>query len=43
MILCTILKRLLVCDIVLNTHAPTEDKIEDVKDSFYEELEHVFD
>jgi hypothetical protein len=29
--------------IVLNVHAPTEDKINDVKDSFYEELEHVFD
>jgi exonuclease III len=32
------------CDIiVLNVHAPTEDKIDDVKDSFYEQLEHVFD
>jgi hypothetical protein len=32
------------CDIiVLNVHAPTEDKIHDVKDSFYEELERVFD
>jgi hypothetical protein len=29
--------------IVLNIHAPREDKINDVKDSFYEELEHVFD
>jgi hypothetical protein len=29
--------------IVLNVHAPTEDKIDDVKDSFYEELERVFD
>jgi hypothetical protein len=29
--------------IVLNLHAPTEDKTDDVKDSFYEELEHVFD
>jgi hypothetical protein len=28
--------------IVLNVHAPTEDKSDDVKDSFYEELEHVF-
>jgi hypothetical protein len=28
--------------IVLNVHAPTEDK-SDVKDSFYEELESVFD
>jgi hypothetical protein len=32
------------CDIiVLNFHAQTEDKIDDVKDSFYEELECVFD
>jgi exonuclease III len=31
------------CDIiVLNVHAPTEDKIDDIKDRFYEELEHVF-
>jgi exonuclease III len=29
--------------IVLNIHAPTEDKTDDVKDSFYEELECVFD
>jgi hypothetical protein len=29
--------------IVLNLHAPTEDKTEDVKDGFYEELERVFD
>jgi hypothetical protein len=28
--------------IVLNVHAPTEDKTVDVKDSFYEKLEHVF-
>jgi hypothetical protein len=28
--------------IVLNVHAPTEDKIYDIKDRFYEELEHVF-
>jgi hypothetical protein len=28
--------------IVLNVHAPTEDKTEDVKSSFYEELERVF-
>jgi hypothetical protein len=27
---------------VLNVHAPTEDKIDDVKDSFYEELECIF-
>jgi hypothetical protein len=29
--------------IVLNVHAPTEDETDDVKDSFYEELERVFD
>jgi hypothetical protein len=29
--------------IVLNVHAPTEDKTNDVKDNFYEELEGVFD
>jgi hypothetical protein len=29
--------------IVLNVHAPTDDKTDDVKDSFYEELELVFD
>jgi hypothetical protein len=29
--------------IVLNVHAPTEDKTDDVKDSVYEELERVFD
>jgi hypothetical protein len=28
--------------IVLNVHAPTEDKIDDVKDSFYKALEHMF-
>jgi exonuclease III len=32
------------CDIiVLNVHAPTEDKEDDIKDSFYKELEWVFD
>jgi hypothetical protein len=31
------------CDIiVLNVHASTEDKDDDIKDSFYEELEQVF-
>jgi hypothetical protein len=31
------------CDvIVMNVHAPSEDKSDDTKDSFYEELEHVF-
>jgi hypothetical protein len=29
--------------IVLNLHAPTEDKTDDVKDSLYEEVERVFD
>jgi hypothetical protein len=29
--------------IVLNVHAPTEDKIDDIKDRFYEESEQVFD
>jgi hypothetical protein len=28
---------------VLNVHAPPEDKIDDIKDRFYEELEQVFD
>jgi hypothetical protein len=28
--------------IVLNVHAPTEDEIDDMKDSLYEDLEHVF-
>jgi hypothetical protein len=33
-----------LCDIiVLNVHAPTEDKCDDTKDSFHEELEGVFD
>jgi hypothetical protein len=27
--------------IVLNVHSPTEDKTDDVKDIFYEELERV--
>jgi hypothetical protein len=32
------------CDIiVLKVHAPTEDKINDMKDSYYEELYCVFD
>jgi hypothetical protein len=29
--------------IVLKVHAPKEDKIDDMKDSFYKELEQVFD
>jgi hypothetical protein len=32
------------CDIiVLHVHAPTEDKDDDIKDSFYKEVEQVFD
>ena len=32
------------CDIiVLNVHAPSEDKDNDIKDSFYEEIERLFD
>jgi hypothetical protein len=32
------------CDItVLNVHAVTEDKIDEVKDRFYKELECIFD
>jgi hypothetical protein len=32
------------CDIiVLNVHVPAEDKIDDMKDRLYEELEHDFD
>jgi hypothetical protein len=27
----------------LSVHAPTEDKTDDVKDSFYEDLERIFD
>jgi hypothetical protein len=29
--------------IVLNVYTPTEDKTDNVKDSFHEELERVFD
>jgi hypothetical protein len=28
--------------IVLNVHAPTEDETDDAKESFYEELERIF-
>jgi hypothetical protein len=31
------------CDIVLNVHASTEEKDDGIKDSFYEEIEQVFD
>jgi hypothetical protein len=27
----------------MNVHTPTEDKIDDIKDRFYEEQEHVFE
>jgi hypothetical protein len=41
---CNIILRSRWCNsIVLNLHAPTEDKIDDIKDSFYEERENVFD
>jgi hypothetical protein len=30
------------CNIILNVHAPTQDKIDDMKDRFYKELEHIF-
>jgi len=40
-ILCIILRGR-GCDI-LNLHAPTDDKSDDTKDSFYMELERVFD
>jgi hypothetical protein len=39
----TILRGRLCHIIVLNAHAPREDKSDDVKDCFYDELEHVFD
>jgi hypothetical protein len=39
-----IILRGLWCDIIIqNVHAPTENKIDDMKDRFHEELEHVFD
>jgi exonuclease III len=32
------------CDIIVfNVHAPTEEKIDDINDRFYEELEQAFD
>jgi len=31
------------CNIVLNVHPPSEEKSDDSKDSFYEELEQIFD
>jgi hypothetical protein len=32
-----------VISLYWNVHAPTEDKDDDIKDSFYEEIEQVFD
>jgi hypothetical protein len=31
------------CGIALNVHAPRENKVDDAKDSFYDEFELVFD
>jgi hypothetical protein len=33
----------LTCVIVLSVHIPTEDERDDTEDSFWKELEHVFD
>jgi hypothetical protein len=41
--LCMILRGHWFHIILLNVHVPTEDKTDDVKDSFYEELECIFD
>ncbi|PNF25286.1 hypothetical protein B7P43_G11534 [Cryptotermes secundus] len=39
-----IILRVRWCDIVvLNVHGPSQDKIDDMKDRFYEGLQHVFD
>jgi hypothetical protein len=40
---CIILRRRWCNNIILNVHAPVEDKGDGVKDSFYEELGRVFD
>jgi hypothetical protein len=40
---CIILRGCLCLIIVLNVQASTEDKIDDVKGSFYKKLESVFD
>jgi hypothetical protein len=32
-----------IVTIILNVHVPTENKTDNMKDRFYEELEHVFD
>jgi hypothetical protein len=42
-VMCTIIKGRCCDIIVLNVHASTEDKIDDMKDSFYDEFECVFD
>jgi hypothetical protein len=39
---CIILRGRCCDNILLNVHAPTEDKINNVKNSFYEELERIF-
>jgi hypothetical protein len=41
--LCITLKGCWCGIIVLNVHAPTEDKDDIIMDSFYKELEQVFD
>jgi hypothetical protein len=42
-ILCIILRGCWCNTIVLNVHAPCEDKSDDIKDRFYEEIGHTFD
>jgi hypothetical protein len=43
-VMCYIILRVRWCHIiVLNVHAPTEDKTDYVKHSFYEELERLLD
>jgi hypothetical protein len=39
----TVLRGLWCNIIVLNVHAPSEEKSDELKDSFYEELEQIFD
>jgi hypothetical protein len=41
-ILCIVLRGRLLNIFVLNVHAPSEEKSDDPKDSFYEELEQAF-
>jgi exonuclease III len=40
---CIILRGRWCDNLILNVHAPTEDKIDDPKDRFYKELVHIFD